>query len=118
MIKATAPGARRQVIQSSFAGIRSSRMRAEVTALRKLVQMLQHNGVVEQEAPVAQTAIEDLVNECIVPRACVDLVIFAALPQPIFGARAVTIMGDHSFSSRSVSATPCAARERAESASS
>jgi integrase/recombinase XerD len=32
-------------------------------ALRKFVQMLQHYGVVEQEAPAAQTVVEDLVSE-------------------------------------------------------
>lgn len=32
-------------------------------ALRKFVQMLQHRGVVEQEAPAAQTVVEDLVSE-------------------------------------------------------
>jgi integrase/recombinase XerD len=42
---------------------RRRRRKGNAPALRKLVEMLQHNGVVEQEAPVAQTAIEDLVNE-------------------------------------------------------
>src|SRR5688500_7829748 len=32
-------------------------------ALRKFVQMLQHHGVVEQEAPAAQTVVEELVSE-------------------------------------------------------
>jgi integrase/recombinase XerD len=42
---------------------RRRRRKGNAPALRKLVQMLQHNGVVEQEAPVTQTVVEDLVNE-------------------------------------------------------